>query len=282
MVPIHLHKASADVENDLSSNSVDNVSARRFAPLSTLVPVTAAIFCVEIPVRIYDLQATLAQNICAELQIFLSAARAILCAAASLVLLFHCISRYQLGEKISTFQSFSIAHWGQIVFCSLFTLGTMLDVLTEAGFTTAGSAGLHDNLSRKDGGVPIMLFYYTLSCMLTPLLLTVIFADALREVLWVSWALCLTSLLAAAAIKQDGAYGLIVGYYFLYALLIFYSMQSNALLAYLMRTVQRRRVQDKLEQQDMNMKHMLANVAHDLKTVSPSTIVNLLAHVASS
>ncbi|RYG64799.1 hypothetical protein EON64_13255 [archaeon] len=104
--------------------------------------------------------------------------------------------------------------------------------------------------------------------MMTPLLLGVLFTDALREVLWVWWGLCLASLLTAAAIKQDGVYGLVVGYYFLYALLIFYSMRENSFLSYLKQLVQQRRVREKIDNQDVNMKHMLANVAHDLKTVS--------------
>lgn len=99
------------------------------------------------------------------------------------------------------------------------------------------------------------------------------------------WLICLGSLISAAVIKEDRASMEGIGYYVGFCMLIFLCKKMKQTDMKLQEqqcclVVEQEKAKE-LEAQEENMKHMVANVAHDLKTVSPPPLLPL-AHSLTS
>lgn len=126
------------------------------------------------------------------------------------------------------------------------------------------------------------IIYDSYTVIITPLLLSAIYNDALRDIFGIWWAACVLALVVSIALVNDLAYGLITCFFFGQTFLLFYAMQHNVWMMYFKEELRHRQQQEEIVRHDGNMKLMLANAAHDLKTVSRSSVRYIRFRIASS
>lgn len=243
------------------SEKID-LNARRCAPISSLIALVLGIALIDLPLTVLDLRDEVNSD---DYLRIMGIAQCSLKMLSFVLLLVHAGHRcwnYKC-QLLSTFETNSSCHWLQIMFCSLYTAGVILHLFSHTLWTHSSD---HD-AELDSTGILSEISVFSFPVMLAPLLLGAVFADALREVIWLWWALCLLSLVSVAVLTQSIAYGLVVLYYFFQSGIIFYALRQNALLQLLKQQLQESQQEATLREQDLNLKHMMANVAHDLKTV---------------
>eukprot|EP01031_Cornospumella_fuschlensis_P030796 gene30796-37206_t len=245
------------------SNAIADLLSTRYFPSSSALCILLLVVVIDIPFRIW----TVVDGKSAEAEIFF-VAQMILDFLGFILLAVLCMERLAWRNEASTFQPFSYSHILQLAFCTFHTLSAVIGVLGHALYTVdqEGEAGVFANVDFSSS------LYFV---MINPLLLGVIFSDALREGIWVWWIVCVLTLIVAAVITENTKLSYSISYYFLQSGLVSYIIHQNTRMSHLKEQLMRRDQQLALSAFDTNMKQMLANVAHDLKTPQSSIMAGV-------
>ncbi|RYH07580.1 hypothetical protein EON65_41620 [archaeon] len=250
----------------MASIAADLLSTRYYPSLSTLA-VLLVVVLIDILICLYMIAFrihTMSGHMSGHALNCLVAQLALECLACAFLFV-HCKCSCDqiLINKTSVYETFSVSHYLQLLFCSFFTLSAIVGLLGKAlNMLDEDGKGQDADFAQVDFSGSM---YFV---MMHPLLLGVIFSDALRGAVWVWWVICMLALIAAAVITKNAQLSLGLSYYCFQTAVVLYCVCHNTRLLRLREDLMRRDQQLALSIQDTNMKHMMANVAHDLKTVS--------------
>eukprot|EP01039_Chlorochromonas_danica_P008640 gene8641-9521_t len=102
--------------------------------------------------------------------------------------------------------------------------------------------------------------------MICPVLFTVIFYGTLGEMMHLLWLFCLASLIFLSIWQGSAPLGYTIIYYFIASALIFYEIRSSYRIRHSKEKLLKDSCEEALRLHDQEMKNMVGNVAHDLKT----------------
>lgn len=229
--------------------------------VSIVVALFLAAACVDLPIALYEVSCTNHHTHSIGCLVVIHMVLKLLASAA---LLAHLLVRRGGNPRLAGLEL--TLSWASLaIFCVLFTLGAIVRLFSDTALDSdPGPAGLLDWYQGSSQHIS----FVTLAVMLCPILFGSLFYDQLRGVVWAIWALCLSSLIASAAITKSTAMGFSVVYYFLISGLILVNRHQSSQV-----TASRQQRDERMQAQqmvavDQNMRAMVGNVAHDLKTVS--------------
>lgn len=235
-----------------------------------LAALLVAITLVDLPISIYEIY-VLSGEFGHHVSYRLSAFHAALKVLASIALIHIVIINFCFNISASL-------RWRRTlktIFCISFTAGSIVRLFNkpmndhhQQSFLSWYQGNTDTQSTNAD--YPQITFT-TLSVMFCPLLFGVIFYTSIKQVIWGIWVLCLSSLVAHAIWMQSAQTGFTVIYYFILSGVIFCGIDKNdkeVIVLVKEKEIEKEKV---INAFDQNMKSMVGNVAHDLKTVS-STI----------
>jgi hypothetical protein len=258
-------------EQCITENCGVNSSNRKCPPVSVIVLLVIAVIFVDLPISIYETSIIYDGGSPYGVEEILSILHVLLKGIAAIALVIHLMGRsYMFGFGVGNFSTCSLCHILQVLFCSAFSMGSILRLFSQHYIDVNDHDAIIQLMGIDSQGwnknQPIT--FVTLSVMLNPLLFGVLFYDALRETLWALWLMSLCSLISVSILCNSKHIGFTIVYYFLLSGLIFYGMQKNFELVATRELLQEQKLEKEINDFDQNMKQIVGNVAHDLKTVS--------------
>lgn len=164
---------------------------------------------------------------------------------------------------------------------STFTLATIFKMLhqldyshmSEHGSSSVahwyqGNGDSHGHHEDHGSFCEVCVSLSNLQVMVCPVLFTVIFYGTLGEMMHFLWLFCLASLIFLSIWQGSVPLGYTTIYYFIVSALIFYEIRSCYQTRYSQEKLLKTSCDEALRLHDQEMKNMVGNVAHDLKTVS--------------
>lgn len=246
-------------------------NVRRCPPMPTLIALYVFLFCWHLPVRAFELSYYDDFNEVSQAFMFIQFALLLIGCCS---MMGHGVRRYEkhIFNLDPVFNSFDYSHCMQLSFCSFFTLASIVCLLNQALHKSVYLEEPHfvGVQSDADYNAPLNphILFSSFSVAACPLLLGSVYYDALRDIYWLWWVVCFATLLAAALIMKDIVYAAVMFYLYAQFAVVFFAIRQNVWVAYLKDQLRQHEQALAMSAQDSNMKHILANVAHDLKTVS--------------
>ena len=251
----------------------EDLNMRRCPPFITLVVYFVFVILKKLPLAIYELVETRDFTLNPRDLSGLSLVHLLLNLIALVCLVCHGALRIrkQLRTQDPTFRTLDPSHCLQLGVCVSFAAAAILDLFHKVIHKHEHlQYPLFVGLAKSENVFTsprshVVFTTYTVTNM--PLLLSAVYYDALRDLAWLWWVACGVSLIIVCSILEDDAYIFISVFSFFQAILIYAAIFHNTWIVHVKDEMRQRSQQEEILRHDANMKLMLANAAHDLKTV---------------